>query len=224
PRPGRTGAPRRGGRTPTRRRSPRPRPGGRNLGETPRRAPPLPARPRKEETRRTVDGPGPKSISRRHNRSRVSGDGELSGPRVEEERDHLRAFQQRGDEDVLLVAVGPAALRISLLPWYSSHPVRPATQDAPGQRPRVLALVEDDVAVHDHRVDPARIAVRIVVGAALADGGRVEDRQVRPGPLAHDAAIRETERGGGSARHLPDRLLERQQAKLARVVAEHPRE
>src|SRR5205823_11359387 len=61
---GKAGAPRRGGRTPTRRRSPRPRPGGRNPGETPRRAPPLPAGPRREETRRTVDGPGPKSISR----------------------------------------------------------------------------------------------------------------------------------------------------------------
>src|SRR5439155_26718633 len=58
-----------------------------------------------------------------------------------------------------------------------------AAQHAPGQRAGVIAAVDDDVAVHDHRRHTDRTLVRRIVGRAVGDSLGIEDRDVGPGAL-----------------------------------------
>src|SRR5438445_610281 len=53
-------------------------------------------------------------------------------------------------------------------------------QDAAGKRAGVVAAVDDDVAVDEHGGHADRVLVRVVVGRAVSDSGRIEDRDVRP--------------------------------------------
>ena len=58
----------------------------------------------------------------------------------------------------------------------------------------------------------------------VADGGGIEQHEVREGAFADDAAVLQAEHLGGAAGHLVDRLLHAEEAEVARIVAEHARE
>ena len=91
-------------------------------------------------------------------------------------------------------------------------------------RTGVRAALPGDRAVDDHRVDAFGGARRRLVGRGIADRGGVEDDDVGMLPDRQRAAALEAEVARGQAGHLPDRGLEREQADVAAVVAEHARE
>ena len=70
----------------------------------------------------------------------------------------------------------------------------------------------------------ARVLVRLGVGRAVLEIGRVEDRDVGPPPFLQQAAVLEPQRRRGSAGHLAHRNLQRQQLLLVHVMAEDARE
>ena len=60
----------------------------------------------------------------------------------------------------------------------------------PGRRRAgVRPVVDDELAVDDHVVDPVRVAARLVVRRVAADGRRVEDHEVGDGAVAERAAV-----------------------------------
>ena len=71
---------------------------------------------------------------------------------------------------------------------------------------------------------PAAALRRLVVGGDVADRRRVEDDDVGGVADGERAAAGEAEIARREAGHLPDRGLEREEADLAAVVAEHARE
>ena len=93
----------------------------------------------------------------------------------------------------------------------------------PGERARVIAAVDHDLAVDDDGGDADRVAVRVGVRRAVGDQHRVEHGHVRPRPRPQQASIREAERPRGGAGHLGDRLLERQQPEIADAGAQDAR-
>ena len=58
----------------------------------------------------------------------------------------------------------------------------------------MVAAIQDDVAIHHNGGDTDRVLVRVVVGRALGEAGRVEHRHVRPASRSQHAAIGKSER------------------------------
>lgn len=87
----------------------------------------------------------------------------------------------------------------------------------------MIAAVDDELAVDDDGRDADRVPVRVRVRRAVGDPRRVEHGHVRPRAGPQPAAIREPEGPGGGARHLADRLLERQQPEIADAGAQDSR-
>src|SRR2546423_6912735 len=67
--------------------------------------------------------------------------------------------------------------------------VRSEPEEPPGPRREGLIAMGHDLAVHDHVVDPQRIAMRVVVRRHVDDRVRVEHHEIGPRALANDAAV-----------------------------------
>ena len=66
--------------------------------------------------------------------------------------------------------------------------------------------------------------MRVGVGRAVAEIGRIEDRDVGAIAFLQQPAVLELERARGRAGHLVDRELQRQRAALAHVMVDDARE
>src|SRR6266446_5494524 len=111
--------------------------------------------------------------------------------------------------------LGKAAARLYI---PTSLPSRP--EDTPRSRRGEPVAVDHYGAVDDHVRDARWITVRVGIGRLVLDGGRVEDRDVGREALAQQAAIRESQPRGRHPGHLVHRRLQREEAALARVLAE----
>ena len=107
---------------------------------------------------------------------------------------------------------------------------RLAPQHRPGQRSRVLALLDDRLAVHEHPVDALGRGVRDVlegervrvqVRRPVAHAVQVEDDEVGLETGAQRAPIEEAEALRREGGHLADGLLEAQHRLVADVALEH---
>src|SRR5438067_3508484 len=74
---------------------------------------------------------------------------------------------------------------------WSGTGVRSEAQEPAGPRGERLVAGGHDLAIHDHVIDPRRIAVRVVVRRPVDDPLGIEDHEVGPCALAQDAAIAE---------------------------------
>ena len=72
----------------------------------------------------------------------------------------------------------------------------PMAQRATRAGGRGLALVEDDLAVHDHLLDAFGVLERVFVCRAVCDAIRIEDRDVREHAGLDQAARAEAQLGG----------------------------
>ena len=79
----------------------------------------------------------------------------------------------------------------------------------------MLAAVDHDRAVDDHRPDARRILVRVVVGRPIDDRCGVEQDHVGRLAFRQEAAVRQAERRRGAPGHLGDRLGQGEQAEIA---------
>ena len=82
------------------------------------------------------------------------------------------------------------------------------------------AIVNGQPAVHYDVRDALGQLLRIVVGCGVADGLRVEADQIGGHPGADEPTVREPEPLRREGRHLPDRVLPREDSELAHVDAE----
>src|SRR5581483_10243270 len=87
--------------------------------------------------------------------------------------------------------------------------------------PGVAALVENDAAVDDDRLDTHRILKRVREGGTVAYGCGIEDDEIGREPGLDETAIGEVQLCRREAGHLVHGLLERNDVLLANVLAEH---
>ena len=88
----------------------------------------------------------------------------------------------------------------------------------------MLAAVDHDRAIDDYRADARRILAWVVVGRPIDDRCGVKQDHVGRLAFAQEAAVRQAERRRGAAGHLGDRLGQGEQAEIAGIVADEPRE
>ena len=91
---------------------------------------------------------------------------------------------------------------------------------AAGPRAGVLGVVDDEDAVDEDVLDPARVHGGILARRDVVELVPVEDDDVGAVTRPQQAAIPEAEVRRRHAGHLPDRLLQAQRALLAHVVGE----
>src|SRR5262249_56331527 len=84
------------------------------------------------------------------------------------------------------------------------------------------AAVHHDGAVHDDVGNAGRITVRLGERRLVLDGAWIEDREVGGVAFAHEPAVAQAKPCGAHACHLVDGRLEREQALVAGILAEHP--
>src|SRR5262249_11498204 len=91
-------------------------------------------------------------------------------------------------------------------------------------RPGVLAPIEHNLAVDDDVLDPLAVLKRIFVRGPVDDALRVEQGQVGVASRPEDAEVENAELGRVETRHLAHGVLQPEQADLAYIDAQHPRE
>src|SRR5437588_4482663 len=87
----------------------------------------------------------------------------------------------------------------------------------------VLTVAHDRHAIDDHVLNPDRESPRLLVRGEGSNVLRIEDDQVRNGPIEHDAAILEPEAGSWGGGHLSHRLLQSHDPLLAHEFAQDAR-
>src|SRR5580765_3974955 len=90
--------------------------------------------------------------------------------------------------------------------------------------PGVLAIAHGHDAVDDDRVDPDRILVWLFVRRGVGDGLRSEDDDIAEEAFLERAAVRDLHLRCGEARHLANRLGQREHLLVTYVVTEDARE
>ena len=85
-------------------------------------------------------------------------------------------------------------------------------------------LAPDRRAVDVHRMDAGGAFGGALERGGVGDAGRIEHRQIGVAAGLDLAASGQAELGGGQAGHFPDGGLQREQAQVAGIMAEHARE
>src|SRR5262249_50502403 len=96
-------------------------------------------------------------------------------------------------------------------------------EDTAGKAAGVLAVLDDKTAVDDDVLDADRVAMGIVVGRSIGHLARIEEDEIGAGADAHGSPVTQAEPAGWKPRHLVDRLGQREEPLLPRVLAEHTR-
>src|SRR4051812_38404460 len=85
-----------------------------------------------------------------------------------------------------------------------------------------LAGFDDDLPVDGNQLNARTGLVRLLVGGAVANDGRVEDDEVGKGPFADDTPAGEAKSLGRSAAELVDGVFQGKQPRIPHQGAEQP--
>ena len=97
-------------------------------------------------------------------------------------------------------------------------------QRAPREGAGVLAVFDDDLAIHYDIVDAYRVVMRVFSRGVCLDSGGVEDNDVRLEAVAQDASIWQSEALRGERCHLANRFGEAQALLGADELSQNYRE
>src|SRR5580692_12966242 len=104
-----------------------------------------------------------------------------------------------------------------------SFGVARSVENFAGTQTGVFAMVDHDLAVHDHEINSVRRDVGMLVSRAVLNFVVVEDCDVRPESFAYEAAVGDPHPRGRPGSHLANRVFERQRVRLAHIPGNHAR-
>src|SRR6266851_2999680 len=97
------------------------------------------------------------------------------------------------------------------------------TENLAGARSRQLAFFHDGPPIDQNEIESFGKLMRLLKSGFVLHARRIEQHQVRPVTLAHQAAIAKPESTGRQRSHLSDGILERQDIAVAHILGERPR-